>query len=126
VVENVVKETVVVEVAGTPQVQEVEKVVTVEVAAPDKTTVRWMTRVSDWGGQAGAAAVPELVRTYFYEENPDVLVVAEPAPPQWQDKLVTAMVAGDAPDVLRHGLRSSIVSWSVIWCSTCSPTSTLI
>ncbi|NLE43316.1 MAG: extracellular solute-binding protein [Chloroflexi bacterium] len=99
VVERTVRETVVVEVEGETQVQEVEKIVTVEVGSPEKTTVRWMTRVSDWGGQAGAAAVPELVRTYFYEENPDIIVVAEPAPPQWSDKLVTAMVAGDAPDV---------------------------
>jgi multiple sugar transport system substrate-binding protein len=67
--------------------------------AEEKVTIRWMTRVADWGGQEAQLAVPELVKKYFNADYPNIEVAIEPAPPEWVDKLLTAMVAGDAPDV---------------------------
>jgi multiple sugar transport system substrate-binding protein len=67
--------------------------------AAETVTVRWLTRAVDWGGQEAGQEVPKLVEQYFYPEHPDIKVVVEPAGAQWEEKLLTAMVAGDAPDV---------------------------
>ena len=69
------------------------------VAPSGKVTIRWMTRAVDWGGQEAGLAVPEQVKKYFNAEHPDVEVSIEPAPPQWVEKVVASMVAGDAVDV---------------------------
>jgi multiple sugar transport system substrate-binding protein len=70
-------------------------------AAPSvkEVTVRWMTRAADWGGQPATLAIPKLVEQYFYPKNPGVKVAIEPAPDQWEQKLLTAMVGGESPDV---------------------------
>ena len=65
----------------------------------EKVSVRWMTRVADWGGQEAQAAVPELMETVFAADHPNIEVVVEPAPPQFEDVLVTSMVAGDSVDI---------------------------
>jgi multiple sugar transport system substrate-binding protein len=69
------------------------------VPVAEKVRVRWMSRAADWGGQEAMVALPDLVKKYFNAENPDIEVVIEPAPPQWIEKLVAAMIAGDAVDV---------------------------
>ena len=72
---------------------------TVAPPAAEQVTIRWMTRAVDWGGQQAGLEVPKLVEKYFTPEHPNIKVVIEPAPQQWEEKLLTAMIAGDAPDV---------------------------
>jgi len=87
--------------APAPATEAPKAVATPTSAAPsgEKVKVRWMSRAADWGGQEATVALPEMVKTYFNADYPDIEVAVEPAPPEWIEKLVTAMVAGDAVDV---------------------------
>lgn len=70
-----------------------------EAEAPpmEAVTVRFMSR-------AGAANLPtyeEVLSTDFKEEHPNIDVSIEPAPDQWEEKLLAQMVAGTAVDIFQ-------------------------
>jgi len=101
VVEKVVKETVVVEVEGTPEVVEVTKIVEV---APPLETVEIVYLGADESG-AGAVAFDvytDQVIPPFIEENPHIKVTFEPAVGDWDDMIIADAAAGTAPDIFPH------------------------
>jgi len=95
-VEKVVKETVV-----------VEKVVEVPKPA-GKARVRFMTRASAQGGGLEAVqGVTDALLEEFVAQHPDIDLSIEPAPNQWVEKQLAAMLAGDAWDVFQ--------AWASVW-----------
>ncbi|GIV82533.1 MAG: hypothetical protein KatS3mg051_1887 [Anaerolineae bacterium] len=70
---------------------------------PGKARVRFMTRAP----AHALPAVQDIIENRFMADHEDIEVVVEPAPDQWQQKLVAAMIAGDAQDVFQ--------AWPAIW-----------
>jgi multiple sugar transport system substrate-binding protein/raffinose/stachyose/melibiose transport system substrate-binding protein len=95
----VVKETVVVEVEGTPEVREVEKVVTVEVEveapAPEEVVLRWWSYYSDTGRCLLCAGLAKE----FEDQNPGISLELSHGAAAYSEKLATAFSAGDPPEL---------------------------
>jgi multiple sugar transport system substrate-binding protein len=72
-------------------------------SSPGKATIRFMTRAP----AHALPAVQDMVENQFMVDNPTIEVIVEPAPSGWTEKLLTAMIAGDAQDVFE--------AWPAIW-----------
>lgn len=70
---------------------------------PEKATIRFMTRAP----AHALPAVQNIIEESFMAANPGIEVLVEPAPSEWQQKLLTAMISGDAHDVFQ--------AWPAIW-----------
>ena len=64
-------------------------------AGGGKASIRWQFRGSD----ADLKAAQDFVATSFAKTHPNIELTIEPAPDQRDEKLVTAMAGGNAPDV---------------------------
>ncbi|MGQ9555557.1 MAG: extracellular solute-binding protein [Anaerolineae bacterium] len=71
---------------------------TAAVAPKEKVKVRFMDRPHS---EYAAEKLPGLIKDSFMAENPDIEVSYEPAPDQWEEKLITAMAAGNAVDIFQ-------------------------
>lgn len=67
-------------------------------AGKAKTKVRLMDRPHS---EYAAGKLPEVIAQSFGVDNPDIEVSYEPAPDQWEEKLITAMAGGNAVDIFQ-------------------------
>ena len=90
------------------QTVEVEKVVKEAPKPAGKARVRFMTRAAaQGGGLESVRDITDVLLTEFVAKHPDIDLSIEPAPNQWVEKQLAAMLAGDAWDVFQ--------AWASVW-----------
>lgn len=77
---------------------EVEKIVEVTPKPKERVRIRFMSRAHS---KTALMRFPQIIDDYFETAHPEIQVDVEPAPEGWQQKLLTAMIAGNADDVFQ-------------------------